>query len=165
MSFLNRLLLLCCLLYGAPLAAQSRQDAFSAADKLLRAQSFAFYAQNATPFNGDLQQLNPGHYYVTVSKDSVVCYLPYFGRLWTLPRDVTHMGIDFISTGFRYHLYHHKKDKEVHIVFNDQRDIRELRFTVGEDGYATLRVRSNSRDQMSYYGTIEPLEGRRSVRK
>lgn len=163
MSFLNRLLLMCCLLYCAPLAAQSRSDVSiepGATGKLIRAQTFVFKVRNATPFNGQMQQLAPGNYYVSVSRDSVVCYLPYFGRVWTLPTDVTHMGIDFTSTGFQYTTRQRKKDQEVLITFSDRRDVRELRFSIDDDGYATLRVRSTSRDQMSYDGTIVPRGSR-----
>ena len=38
------------------------------------------------------------YYYLKVSKDTVVAYLPYFGRAYTAPADPTEGGIKFTST-------------------------------------------------------------------
>ncbi len=64
--------------------------------------NFVFKANYANPQGGGSRALT-SDYDVKVVKDSVIVYLPYFGRAYvTPPPGTTEGGIKFTSTNFKY---------------------------------------------------------------
>jgi Domain of unknown function (DUF4251) len=121
--------------------------------KLVQSKNFVFKAQTALPLTGGIRQLTPD-YEVRFLGDSVVSYLPYFGRAYSapLPND---NGLDFTSTKFEYKASQKKKGKwEIEINPKDTRDVRQMNLTVTESGYATLQVTSDNRQSISFDGYI-----------
>ena len=122
---------------------------------LIKAQNYVFVAQTASPSRGGLRQLDPG-YDLVVKKDSVVAFLPYFGRSYNAPTDPTQGGIKFTSTDFEYNLKDRKKGGwDIQIKPKDNKDVRILQLSVFENGSASLIVTSNSRQNISFNGRIE----------
>ncbi len=68
---------------------------------LVDSQNFVFVPQSVLPLRGTTRQLT-SYYDITVSKDSLVSYLPYFGRSYAAPHDPTNIGFNFTSTKFEY---------------------------------------------------------------
>jgi len=144
--------------------------------KVINAQHFIFNATSAMPLanmdvnnilskmpggnGGGLIQLSGSQYLLTVTKDSVEAYLPYYGRAYTATMNPDDSGIKFKSKNFKYKADKKKKGSWL-ITINpkDTRDTQSMTLNVSENGYATLNVNSNNRQSISFNGYIsEPKE-------
>jgi hypothetical protein len=125
---------------------------------VLQNQRFIFTAESVTPMRGTIKVLTTP-YDVTVKKDTLVSFLPYFGRAYQAPMNPTDVGVQFTSTKFEYSVMPAKKNSwEVKIVPKDNTDIREMNFTIFNDGTASLNILSNFRDAISYRGHIAAIK-------
>ena len=130
--------------------AQDKQDIKNYID----AKRFVFNAQSATPMGGRFVQLTGG-YDLKISPDSVISYLPYYGRAYSAPLDPSKSGIQFTSTKFEYTKSERKKGGwDIVIKPKDVQDPRQLILTVSAGGNATLQVISNDRQAISFSGYI-----------
>src|ERR1700755_2702852 len=75
---------------------------------LVESQHYDFRAQTVMPMGGRSRQLT-SDYDVKVNKESIVSYLPYFGRAYSAPIDPTKGGIQFTSKDFGYTITPGKK--------------------------------------------------------
>ena len=120
---------------------------------MVNSKNFVFKAQMVLPMTGMSRQLTT-EYDVRVFGDSIITYLPYFGRAYNVAYGEPG-GINFTSTKFDYKVNARKKGGwDIAIKPNDTKDVQQLNFTVSEDGYATLQVTSNNRQPISYNGYI-----------
>ncbi len=125
--------------------------------------NYVFTAQTATPQRGRLRQLT-SEYDLIVRPDTVVAFLPYFGRAYVAPIDPTEGGIKFTSSDFDYFVKKGKKNQwQINITPKDvsSSDVRELYLEVFDNGRASLRVNSNNRQSISFDGYVKegkPLE-------
>jgi len=115
---------------------------------------FIFVAERVIPLRGSTRYLT-SRYDVVVKKDSVDCYLPFFGRAFQAPIDPSKGGIQFTSANFSYVLNSKNGGWEVLIKPNDYQDVQQLLFTIFGNGTATLNVVNTHRDPISFYGYIE----------
>jgi hypothetical protein len=116
---------------------------------------FVFIAKWLTPMTGRMRQLTDP-YDVRISNDSLIAYLPFFGRSYIAPDDLSNVSIHFTSTKFTYTVSNRKKGGwEILIKFDDQKDIESFLFTVFDDGTTYLSVTSFNSDPISYNGYIE----------
>jgi hypothetical protein len=121
---------------------------------MIETRNYVFHAQSVTPLGGRFRQLT-SEYDLRVQNDSVVAFLPYFGRAFSAPIDPTRGGIQFTSTSFEYTETARKKGGWIiQIQPKDVQDIRQLTLSVSEGGNATLQVNSNSRQSISFNGYI-----------
>lgn len=116
-------------------------------------QQFVFRAQTAMPMRGRSINLTTP-YELRVTADSLISYLPYFGRAFTAPINPSEAGIQFTSVNFEYNKRFRKKKWEVTIKPRDYLDIQEMSLTVFSNGRASLQVRSNSRDPITFDGYL-----------
>ncbi|MDB5014265.1 MAG: hypothetical protein JWQ25_2467 [Daejeonella sp.] len=124
-------------------------------DSTINSKHYLFKATTATPMSGGLIQLNGSNYDLVVSPKSIQCYLPFFGRAYSVPYGGGDDGIKFSSTDFDYKVK--KKTKRgwsIMIKPNGNSDVRQLQLEVTKSGNASLTVISNNRQQMFYGGTI-----------
>jgi hypothetical protein len=125
---------------------------------LIEAKRFVFKVQTVLPTSGSMRQTT-GEYDVKLYGDSLISYLPYFGRAYTAPMPGESGGFNFTSTKFGYSIKEKKKGGwEIFLRPNDVRDVREYYLSISEKGYATLRVTSTNRQPISYSGVIAPLK-------
>lgn len=104
--------------------------------------------------SGRTRQLT-SEYTLEVVPDTVVAYLPYFGRAYTAPMDPTKGGIQFTSTKFDYKVDSLKKGGwSVKIRPSDVREVQDLNLQISSEGYATLNVTSTQRQPISFTGVI-----------
>ncbi|MEP7319290.1 MAG: DUF4251 domain-containing protein, partial [Panacibacter sp.] len=90
-----------------------------------------------------------------ISKDTIISYLPYFGRAYTAPISPEDGGINFTSTDFEYTTALRKKGGwSIEIKFKDQSQVREMNLTIFDNGRADLFVSSNNRQSISFSGNI-----------
>jgi hypothetical protein len=168
MKYLIKLLFVFAVVFGSLnlVCAQStkkeKQAAKTAAiKKMVDSVNFVFEADMAIPQTGESRQLT-SEYDLSVVKDTVTAFLPYFGRAYLAPSPgETEGGIKFTSTNFIYEAKQKKngsweifiKPKDNNIA--DWRHVEQLRLTISSDGYASLQVTSSNRDPISFYGYIK----------
>ena len=133
--------------------AQAQEDGASVKEAV-QSKQFVFEAQTVQPATGSFRQLTGERYEVRLAGDSLVSYLPYFGRVYSAPLNARG-GIQFTSTKFQYAYKQKKKgDWSVSIKPSDVTDLREFVLTVNENGFATLQALSNNRQPISYNGQV-----------
>ena len=126
--------------------------------KMVNNHSFIFVAERVDPLRGRSRVLTSS-YDVRINQDSLVSYLPYFGRAYTAPIDPGKVGTQFTSTNFTFEI-HEKKNNQwwISIVPKDVHSIQELVFTIFDNGNASLNITSTNRDQISYSGYLKKIE-------
>ncbi|HSV09725.1 MAG TPA: DUF4251 domain-containing protein [Hanamia sp.] len=118
---------------------------------------FVFVAERVTPLRGATRYLT-SRYDVVVKKDTVNCYLPFFGRAFQAPIDPSKGGIQFRSTSFSYSITPKNNNQwEVSVKPNNNSDVQELFFNIFDNGSATLNVVNTHRDPISFSGHIERI--------
>ena len=136
----------------------SAQDKKSSIKNMVEAGEFVFHAQTALPTSGPSRQLT-SEYDLRVSKNSVISYLPFFGRAYSLPYGSTEGGFNFTSTKFDYLAKNRKKGGwEISIKPGDIADLREFLLTLSENGYGTLQVFTNNRQPISFTGYVTTVK-------
>ena len=140
-------------------SAQSAAEKEAAALKVrdgVENMDFVFKARYAYPTGYKSLYLSP-YYDVKVNKDTVVAYLPYYGRAYSAPMDPREGGIKFTSTDFDYKLEPGKKagNWKLDIRINDTpRDVNMF-FDIWEGGTSRLTVSDSNRQTISFSGDIE----------
>lgn len=123
-------------------------------------QQYVFYAESVSPMSGR-QRFLTSDYTVEVSKDTVVSYLPFFGKAYAAPIGSTDGGIKFTSTNFEYKITPRKKGGwDINIKPKDVSDVQQLSLTVYKNGTAYLSVNSTNRQSISYNGHISEKKSR-----
>lgn len=121
---------------------------------IIDAQSYVFTVEYVLPMRGGSRYVTPD-YDVSVGKDTLVSYLPYFGRAYIAPTDPTEGGIKFTSTQFEYKTVESKNGWDISIKPKDARDVRSLQLTVSKSGYSILHVYTNNREPITYQGYVQ----------
>ncbi len=141
--------------------AQTKKNAKAAEiNNLISSRNYVFNANMVNVFRGGTRALNSS-YDVTITRDSVIAYLPYFGRAYMADYGSIDGGINFTSTNFVYTATAKKNGWNIRIDFkdakiSDPKGVRQIQLTVSDDGYGNLQVLSSNRDPISFNGTIEP---------
>lgn len=121
---------------------------------LVESKNYVFQAQTAQPLGGRAIQLT-SEYDLRVLGDSVVAFLPYFGRAFSAPADLAGGGINFTSTNFGYTTTQRRRGGWIiSIKPQDANDVRELTLSISSSGMSTLQVISNNRQSISFNGQI-----------
>ena len=141
--------------------------------KLLDSKNFVFIAQYANPLGGGTTYINgrsfnitpggSGHIYlgynydVKVRPDSVIAYLPFYGRTTFDPayNPTSGNGVMFTSTKFSYKAKAGKKGNYIiTIIPSYAKYNRKMTIEVSENGNARLQMIITNRDSISYDGYI-----------
>jgi Domain of unknown function (DUF4251) len=139
-------------LAGATLQAQSKDTAVNR--QIIESQNYIFKAQNTSPLRGGTRHLT-SDYDLAVKKDSIISWLPYFGRAYSVPLNPSQGALEFTSSKFEYKVEKKKKHSwEITINPKDQTEVRELILTVFDNGSAQLRVNSINREAISLNGYV-----------
>jgi hypothetical protein len=156
-------------------ATKAERQAMKAADvkKLLDSKTFTFHARYANPLGGGVTSLNgqlinispqgTGHIYLTseydvrIRPDSVIAYLPYFGRTTFAPSiNSSDAGVKFTSTKYGYDTKTGKRGNTVVTVTpKDAQYNTKMIFDINNNGTATLQMIITNRSSISYDGYIE----------
>ena len=136
----------------APVHAQEKDTDIKS---LVESKRFVFKAQSVSPPSAPLRQLTGDNYELRMLGDSLISYLPYFGRAYAAPSPGSSAGYNFTSTKFDYTAKARKKGGwDIVIKTKDVTDFREFDLTVSTNGTASLRALSNNRQLISYNGFI-----------
>lgn len=140
---------------GAQSKAQVKTSKADKIKQLVQSRNYVFEAQSVFPMRGRTRQITGEGYDLTVSRDTVNSYLPYFGRAYSAPLDPSKGGIQFISKDFEYTEKPGKRGGwDITIQPKDVREVQQLFLSVSEDGYASLQVTSTNRQPISFNGVI-----------
>ena len=121
--------------------------------KAIDSEQFVFKAQTVLPMTGTSRFLT-SDYEVKLLGDSLVSYLPYFGRAYSATYG-ERGGIDFTSTNFDYKVKPGKKGGwDVIIITKDVKNAQRFNFTISDNGYTYLQVTSNNRQPIAFNGYI-----------
>ena len=121
---------------------------------------FAFHATNALLMSGTNVNLT-SDYTFEIRNDSVIVWLPYFGRSFVAPTDPSQGGIKFATDN--YTIKDKKQEKKMYKMtilpkglpaFQNTKDVQQMYFTVSNDGYGTLQIQSLNRTPISFYGYL-----------
>lgn len=124
----------------------------------IQSRSFEFVAESANPMRGRSIFLSPG-YTFKVSPDSLVSYLPYYGRAYQATIDPASAGIKFTSTDFEYMEKPRKKRGwEIQLRPKDVQNSPQIHLSVNPNGQASLRITSIDRESISFQGYIRQKE-------
>jgi len=123
--------------------------------KAVEAKSYIFKAQTASPQRGGSRQLTSEYDFV-VKPDTLVSYLPYYGRSFSAPVNTTDAALQFTSLKYDYSVKNKKKNRwDITIKPKDISRIRDLNLTVFDNGRASLRVNSNDRESITFDGYLK----------
>lgn len=125
--------------------------------KLIDSKHFIFKPRSVMPLRGGTRQVT-SEFDLKILGDSVVSYLPYFGRAFAAPYGSTEGGLKFTSTSFEYKVIKKNDRWDIHIVPKDTRDVRQLFLTISKTGFTNLQVINTNRDGISYSGYIEEIK-------
>ena len=170
MKRLNLILSLAFLLIGVQLFAQTNKETTL---KIVADKNYTFVANTALPMsNNDISRvlaMMPGsqgggsinltgsQYDVKVTKDSIVAYLPYYGRSFSAPMDPTQGGIKFTSKDFTY--TESKNKKGSYTIQINTKDVKRenYRFTINisTNGYASLTASSMNKQPIIFNGYLD----------
>lgn len=170
MKRLNLILSLAFISFATQLFAQTNKETTS---RIVGDKNYIFVANTAIPMaNNDINKvlmmmpggqggssinLSGSQYDVKVTKDSVVAYLPYYGRAFSAPMDPTQGGIKFTSKNFSYTETKNKRGAYT-IQINTKDVSREnYRFTINisTNGYASLTATSVNKQPILFNGYLD----------
>ncbi|TCC93338.1 DUF4251 domain-containing protein [Pedobacter frigiditerrae] len=146
--------------------------------RIVEEKNYVFVATNAMPLNsteinniiskmpggnnGGNISLTGSNYDVEVSSDSLVVYLPYYGRSFSAPMNNDESGYKFKAKKFTYEIKKRKKGGwDIQIATKDVKDNVRMNLSISENGYGTLSVMSNNKQSISYNGYLsEPKKAK-----
>lgn len=140
--------------------------------KIVEAKQYTFVARSANPQNAaEISQIMgkigggsaagtiniaESYYQVKVTTDSVIAYLPYYGRSFSAPINNNEGGIKFTSTKFDYKTTKGKKRGwNVAINVKEPSENYRLMLNISETGYASLSVNSSNKQNITYSGVLK----------
>jgi hypothetical protein len=137
-------------------ADQKKQDQYANLKAHIDSKQYSFIAQSATTMKGKTIQLGSGGYFLKLNQDSLLVDLPYYGRGYSADyAGSSDMGIRLNTTNFSYAADTLKKGGWNIIIKKIQDSkVNTIYISVSASGYSTVRVNSNNRDPISFYGTI-----------
>ena len=148
-------ILLAISLAGSLLTASAQKKGPDDIKKIVESRNFIFRAQRVSPHASISRDLTSSDYDVTIARDTVISYLPYFGRVYSAPINPGDGGIKFTSTKFDYKVSSNEKRWTITIKPRDASDVQQLYMEVFDNGFATLQVISTNRQSISFNGYIE----------
>lgn len=148
-------LLFTIVIFSAAKAQDSAKHATPTIEEQINNKHFTFVAKWASPMTGQVRQLTD-YYDFEITNDSVITYLPYFGRSYIAPADPSNVSLNLSLPIDSYTATERKKGGwNIVIKPKDQTDVQSFSLIIFDNGSASLNVTSSNRDPISYNGTLE----------
>lgn len=142
--------------YAQNTKKDNKAEKEAAVKKKVDDRHYTFSATYMLPQRGGSKAITDVYYDLKVTKDSLIVYLPYYGRAYF---DVPYngdAGMKFTSTKFSYDVKEKKKGGwEIVIKPSDVKNIEQVTLYISPDGYASLSINSVNRDFIDYNGYIK----------
>lgn len=131
--------------------------------QIVESKNYIFKVESVNPQRGRVRYLT-SEYDLVVTSDTVIAFLPYFGRAYSAPINPSEGGIKFTSSDFEYTVGKKKRRSwQILIKPKDASDIQVLYLTIFDNNKATLQVNSINRESISFNGYI--IEGKEKDKK
>jgi heme/copper-type cytochrome/quinol oxidase subunit 2 len=132
---------------------KAKQDDIKA---MVESQRYTFIAQYANPLGGGHRYLT-SDYDLRIRKDSIIAYLPYFGRAYfDVPYNPSEGGIKFTSTKFTYKITAKKKGGwDVIIKPSDVKYLDTINMDISADGYTNVQFTITNKSAISFDGVLK----------
>jgi hypothetical protein len=143
-------------------SAQNKKAVLAAA---INDKNFVFVADYVEPARGAGHGLT-SEYTVTVAKDSLMTYLPYFGQATMANINGDKGGIQLTATKFDYTQTTAKRGNVEILITplgqpsSDALAVKSLRFNISPDGWATLQIMNYNRDPIIFNGRVHERNGK-----
>jgi len=152
------MLLLALLVVFPTLSAQSKKEKKEqkkeAVKKLIASENYKIDVQTALPMRGRSIPLT-SPYSLEIRNDSVISYLPYFGRAYSIPYGGGD-GLNFRVPLKEYNMEMDKKGNAViKFVAQNPEDRFEFRAKVYSNGSTSIDVNMQNRQSISFQGELE----------
>ena len=106
------------------------------------------------PMRGSSRHVSFG-YSVEVRKDTLISYLPYFGRAYNVPYGGG-KGLNFTAPIGSYQEYMRKNGlRHIEIGLSNEEDTYLYTIEVFDNGSSSVEVRARQRERIAYSGTID----------
>jgi Domain of unknown function (DUF4251) len=139
---------------------QREKDAYEQLKNRIDSRHFQFHALSATPMKGRTIQLT-SEYTLKLKNDSLFVDLPYYGRSYTADYGSADVSVRFNSGQFRYSADSAKKGGwEITIVPKNESSANKITMSITSGSYCFMNISSNTRQPITYYGTIEAFKDR-----
>lgn len=146
--------------YSQTEAEQKKQDQYNQLKNQINSRKFRFHALSATSMKGMTRQLT-SDYFLKLDNDNLSVDLPYYGRSFTTNYPPTDLSTEFKTTQFSYQSDTLKKGGwDITIVPKNESNASKISLSITSSGYCTVRISSNSREPISYYGTITDYDAK-----
>ena len=140
--------------------------------RIVEEKNFLFIATSAIPLNsldinnvlnrmsgpptGGTINLTSSNYDLKITPDSIVAYLPFYGRAFTAPYgNNSENGYKFTSKKFTYDTKKgRKRGWDITIQTKDIKENVRMTLSISESGYASLSVVSQNKQSISYNGYL-----------
>lgn len=137
--------------------AEKKAQQIEATKALIENNTFTFYATSALPSKGRTVNLEY-RYSVTIKNDTIISYLPFYGRAYSVAYGGSDSGFDFTQPIIDYSVEERKKGYLVKVKTKNGNDNIDYTFNISETGSASLSVTSTNRQGISYHGNVGPEE-------
>lgn len=127
---------------------------------LIEKKQFVYKANRAFPIGYRSIELFANPNFITISNDTVVSDLPYFGRVTgSLPYGGSG-GLKFQGAANDYRVEKKKKEYVIKTTVRGTDDTYNIQLNIFLNGNANLIINCNNRNSISYSGAIFPIESK-----
>lgn len=138
-------------------AQTSARTAGKTIDDDITKRRFEFVPSTASPQVGGAVQ-NLSGFALRVTNDTLVSYLPYYGRAYSAPIGSSRGPLDFKSTSFTWKEYDDTKGRrDIRLEF-ESGEVSAMDLSFSSEGYGTVNVRLRNRQPISFYGRVLGVE-------
>lgn len=133
---------------------EQREQKKEAVRKLIESENYRIDVSTAMPMRGHSIPLTPS-YSLEIRNDSVISYLPYYGRAYSIPYGGGN-ALDFKTILHEYKVETDKKGNAViTVVARNPEDSYEFRVKVFPNGSASIDVTMQNRQSISFLGELD----------
>ena len=137
---------------AAQLAETMQRVSRSVAD-----QHYKIDVQSMSPSRGGHRQVSYG-FFLEVKGDTLVSYLPYFGRAYSVPYGGSGKGLNFTEHIKEYSSEQTKKGQTlIRMRVENEEDNYLFTIYIYDSGQATINLRARERESISYSGELHTL--------
>lgn len=145
------------------LSAQSRKERREQKrqeiEKVVASGHYKIAVNMALPARGRSVSLT-SPYSLEIRNDSVISYLPYYGRAYSVPYGGG-KGLNFKAPITEYSLERDRKNRtQVKFSARNEEDTFDFRISIFGNGSSTIWVNMRNRQSISFYGDIEAVSNK-----
>ncbi|MDR2469574.1 MAG: DUF4251 domain-containing protein [Tannerella sp.] len=131
-----------------------RDEQASAVRQQIESRRYKISVNRMLPGRGASQYLSSS-YSLTVKGDTIISYLPFIGQAYSLPYGGG-KGLNFESTITVYAVtFNARGTAQISLQTRSENDVLRYHIEIFDNGTSSIRVTSNNRQSISFYGRLE----------